>query len=87
MKVGNTTIDGSINGNKARYINHSCDPNCWLDVVFVDGKHRACLFALKFIRSGAKLTFDYNWGKRADGASSTCYCGTKICRGSIEKNN
>jgi SET domain-containing protein len=44
MKVGGTTIDGSINGNKAKYINHSWDPNCWLDGVFVDGKHRvACL--------------------------------------------
>jgi hypothetical protein len=30
-------------------------------------------------------SFDYNWGKRGDGASTTCYCETKICRGSIEK--
>ena len=49
------TIDGSPRSNTARYINHSCDPNCETDVV--DG--RIIVYAIKNIKAGEELTFDY----------------------------
>ena len=49
------TIDGSARSNTARYINHSCDPNC--EALLEDG--RVMLYALREIRAGEELTFDY----------------------------
>ncbi|KAB0265738.1 SET domain-containing protein [Microvirga brassicacearum] len=51
------TIDGSPRWNKARYINHSCRPNC--EVVITRGQIR--IFALKRIRPDDEIT--YNYGK------------------------
>ena len=86
MKLGqNQYIDGNIKGNIAKYVNHSCKPNCQLHIVSVDSKLRACLFATKFIRKGNELTFDYLWDKKPNGEYTTCYCGNVACRGSIEK--
>ncbi|RME29989.1 SET domain-containing protein [Candidatus Parcubacteria bacterium] len=49
------TIDGKDRGNLARYINHSCRPNCEADVV----DDRICIFALRDIEPGEELTYDY----------------------------
>lgn len=49
------TIDGSPRSNIARYINHSCDPNCESDTV--DGK--IIITAIKDIQPGEELSFDY----------------------------
>lgn len=85
MKLGpNKYIDGNIKGNFAKYINHSCDPNCELHIVRVDDNDHACLFANKYIRKGQELTFDYKWDKKKDGKYTTCYCGEAKCRGTIE---
>ncbi len=51
----NWTIDGSPRTNIARYMNHSCTPNCESDVV--DG--RILITALRDIEKGDELTFDY----------------------------
>lgn len=50
--------DAAIGGNVARFINHSCRPNCWIEV---DGKTRTIwVRAAKQIRKGQELTYDYN---------------------------
>ena len=49
------TIDGSPRTNIARYMNHSCKPNCETDVI--DGKIIIC--AIRKIEIGEELTFDY----------------------------
>ncbi len=49
------TIDGSTRRNTARFINHSCDPNCECEIR--DGK--ILIFAIRAIRKGEELTFDY----------------------------
>jgi uncharacterized protein len=51
----NWTIDGSPRSNIARYINHSCDPNCESDIV--DGK--IIITAIRDIGPDEELTFDY----------------------------
>ena len=49
------TIDGSPRTNTARYINHSCKPNCESDIR--DG--RILIFALRNIERGEELSMDY----------------------------
>ncbi|MBP9710726.1 MAG: SET domain-containing protein-lysine N-methyltransferase [Candidatus Pacebacteria bacterium] len=49
------TIDGNIPSNKARYINHSCAPNCEAD----GPSGKVFILALRNIKPGEELTYDY----------------------------
>ncbi|MBI3671776.1 SET domain-containing protein [Candidatus Azambacteria bacterium] len=49
------TIDGSGRENKARYINHSCRPNCEVEIK----KDRVFVYAKKKIKAGEELSYDY----------------------------
>jgi len=51
----NTTIDGSLRSNIARYINHSCGPNAEA----VIHKNRIYIFALRDIEAGEPIAYDY----------------------------
>lgn len=53
---GGVTIDGSARYNTARYINHSCRPNCEIDIY----KHRVYVMAKRAIKPGEELTYDYD---------------------------
>lgn len=48
--------DAAVGGNIARYINHACRPNCYVDVI---GRH-IWILASRAIRKGEELTYDYN---------------------------
>jgi SET domain-containing protein len=79
------SIDGAAGGNDARYINHSCEPNCeaWIE----DGD-RVFIYAKKDIAPGVELTYDYAYvGVDARDpevrAMYVCHCGSPKCRGSI----
>ena len=52
-------IDAGPKGNLARFMNHSCDPNCITQKWTVNGDTRVGLFALKDIPPGTELTFNY----------------------------
>ena len=49
-------IDGNIAGNRARFINHSCVPNCEIDI----RNRRVYVFAKRLILAGEELTYDYD---------------------------
>lgn len=51
----NSMIDGYIPNNPARFINHSCAPNCEIDI----RKRRIYVFAKRTIPAGTELTYDY----------------------------
>jgi SET domain-containing protein len=51
-----TVIDAGVGGNDARFINHSCQPNCYIDIR--DGI--IWIRAARAIRSGEELTYNYN---------------------------
>ncbi len=80
-------IDGAVAGNEARFLNHSCAPNC--EVIIFDGAPH--LYALQDILEGAELTFDYQLqsptGHRLSRALSRelfpCHCGAPACRGTL----
>lgn len=50
------TIDGSPRWNTARYINHSCRPNCEVEI---DKNGKILVMAIKNIKKGEELTYDY----------------------------
>jgi SET domain-containing protein len=69
----------------AKYINHSCDPNCEA-IEEEDG--RVFISALKKIASGTELSYDYAYERTAahteeDEKLYVCRCGAATCRGSI----
>ena len=71
-------IDGNITGNPARFINHSCEPNCEPNVI----KNRIWLISTRKIKEGEELSFNY--GFDLDGYEDhECKCGTKKCVGYI----
>lgn len=76
-------IDGAVGGNEARFINHSCDPNC--EAVEEDG--RIFIEALRDIAPGEELTYDYAyaWEDGDDALVSfyRCGCGAPGCRSTI----
>ena len=54
----NWSRDAAVGGNIARFINHSCTPNCWIEV---DNKTKTIwVRAAKQITRGTELTYDYN---------------------------
>ena len=52
-------IDATKKGNEARFINHSCDPNCQAEYWTVEGQERVGIFATKLIPTGQEITYDY----------------------------
>ncbi|KAL9184360.1 hypothetical protein ACHAXT_002446 [Thalassiosira profunda] len=77
-------IDARHRGGIARYINHSCEPNCIVHRWKVRGILRAGVFALKEIREGEELSFDYQWERKRGRALTKCHCGAPTCRGTLE---
>jgi len=78
-------IDARKRGGVARYINHSCEPNCVVNRWKVRGISRAGVFALRDIQAGEELAFDYKWKRKRGRAPTKCHCGTPSCRGTLEE--
>ena len=83
-----TVIDGNANGNIARWINHSCAPNCEADMVEVKGETRIYISTLRDIPAGTELV--YNYGLELDERYTkklkkqfACRCGAKNCSGTM----
>lgn len=75
-------IDATKKGNKARFINHSCDANARAEKWIVNGKHRIGIFSRKLIKKHEEITINYNWHQKAQ----KCFCGSPKCRGWIGKS-
>jgi len=81
-----TVIDAARDGNEARFINHSCDPNC--EAVNEDG--RIYIEAIRNIQPGVELTYDYAYPCDEPLTPEMfhryrCACGAPNCRGTILK--
>jgi uncharacterized protein len=77
-------IDASHGGNDARFINHSCQPNCESEIE----DDRVYITAIEDIEPGAELTYDYSLEPDDDASPAwvalyACRCGTPGCRGTM----
>ena len=73
-------IDGSPIYNKARYINHSCNPNCEVDII----KSEIWISSIKKINKGEELNYDYGYPFDEDDYNDhVCKCGSIKCVGYI----
>ncbi|MBI5804230.1 SET domain-containing protein-lysine N-methyltransferase [Candidatus Pacearchaeota archaeon] len=73
-------LDGNVPYNKAKYINHSCEPNC--ETIDEDGK--IWIAAAREIKKGEELTYDYCFDFDVDEyKDSPCNCGSDNCIGYI----
>ncbi|XP_062516444.1 histone-lysine N-methyltransferase ASH1L-like isoform X2 [Corticium candelabrum] len=83
---GGVIIDGHNMGSKARFVNHSCEPNCEMQKWSVNGVDRMGLFALRDIAAEEELTYDYNFDP-LDNEPQKCLCKSAKCRGYIGSRN
>jgi len=78
-----TVIDGAVHGNDARYINHSCEPNCEA----VTERRRIWIYALRDIGPREELTYDYHLigddDQNTRVRAYACRCGAPSCRGTM----
>jgi SET domain-containing protein len=71
------TIDGSVGGSGAQYINHSCEPNLRAEI----RREHILYISKRLVKTGEELTVDYRFSK--DVERVRCRCGSPKCRGSI----
>jgi uncharacterized protein len=81
---GKDVIDPDFGGNDARWINHSCEPNCEA----IEERNRVFIYALRAILPGEELFYDY--GLEVDQPRTRklekeyeCRCGSRGCRGTL----
>jgi SET domain-containing protein len=78
------SIDASVGGNAARFINHSCAPNCEA----IQEGDRIFIYAIRNIRPGAELAYDYALQIERNPSAARrrqygCRCGAPACRGTV----
>jgi SET domain-containing protein len=81
---GGWVIDATRRGNSARWINHSCAPNCDIE----EEGRRIFIESRRDIQPGDELTYDYNLQigekhTRAAKREHACFCGSRRCRGTM----
>jgi uncharacterized protein len=86
LSDGKTVIDAAVGGNAARYINHSCAPNC--ETEEDEEGQRVFIQAVRNIKAGEELNYDY--GLLIDERLTPtlkkqyeCRCGARACRGTM----
>jgi histone-lysine N-methyltransferase MLL3 len=76
----NKVIDATLSGGLARYINHSCNPNCVTELVQIDREYKIIIFANRRIVRGEELAYDYKFDLEDDQHKIPCCCGASRCR-------
>ncbi|HEX5207748.1 MAG TPA: SET domain-containing protein-lysine N-methyltransferase [Steroidobacteraceae bacterium] len=79
-----TVIDAGVDGNDARFLNHSCNPNC----ESVIESRRVFIEAVRTIEPGEEMTYDYQIQREDDDPPGieevfACHCGSPQCRGTM----
>jgi SET domain-containing protein len=73
------SLDGNVPYNQARRMNHSCDPNTDTDII----RGKIWIIAIRDIKKGEEITFNYGYEFRADYKDHPCRCGSRQCVGYI----
>ena len=75
-------LDGDFKFNTARLINHSCNPNCEVAGTGL----KVWVYAIRDIKKGEELTYDYGFGFDEDYKDFPCRCRSKNCAGYIVRS-
>ncbi|CDF36889.1 unnamed protein product [Chondrus crispus] len=74
-------VDATMRGNAARYINHSCAPNCFSKTITTENDQKVVvIFAKRTIQRGEELSYDYQF-PFDDSDRVKCACGADQCKG------
>ncbi|KAF6776449.1 hypothetical protein AHF37_04038 [Paragonimus kellicotti] len=74
-------IDATMCGNNARFINHSCQPNCYAKIITVEGKKKIVIYSKRDINVMEEITYDYKFPYEEE--KIPCLCGSSACRGTL----
>ncbi|XP_049381217.1 histone-lysine N-methyltransferase ATXR7-like isoform X8 [Solanum stenotomum] len=74
-------VDATKCGGIARFVNHSCEPNCYTKVISVEGQKKIFIYAKRHIAAGEEITYNYKFP--LEEKKIPCNCGSKRCRGSM----
>ncbi|GAB4853090.1 hypothetical protein Ancab_017274 [Ancistrocladus abbreviatus] len=74
-------VDATKRGGIARFINHSCEPNCYTKVISVEGQKKIFIYSKRCIAAGEEITYNYKFP--LEEKKIPCNCGSKRCRGSL----
>ncbi|XP_072227697.1 histone-lysine N-methyltransferase SETD1B-A [Leuresthes tenuis] len=76
-----TIIDATKCGNFARFINHSCNPNCYAKVITVESQKKIVIYSRQPINVSEEITYDYKFP--IEDEKIPCLCGAENCRGTL----
>ncbi|XP_024368681.2 uncharacterized protein [Physcomitrium patens] len=76
-------IDATRKGGIARFVNHSCSPNCVAKVICVENLKKVVFFAKRNIYAAEEVTYDYKFNCDEVGDKIPCFCGSPECRGTL----
>lgn len=77
----NQVIDSTFIGNRARFINHSCNPNCYTRKIEINGVKRIAIYSYKFIPPRSEITYDYQFAIDEDPKKKIlCLCNAPNCK-------
>ncbi|KAK6640665.1 hypothetical protein RUM44_012362 [Polyplax serrata] len=74
-----TIIDATKCGNLARFINHSCNPNCYAKIITIEGQKKIVIYSKKDIKVDEEITYDYKFPIEEE--KIPCLCGAAQCKG------
>ncbi|XP_022155895.1 histone-lysine N-methyltransferase ATXR7 isoform X2 [Momordica charantia] len=74
-------VDATKRGGVARFINHSCEPNCYTKVITVEGQKKIFIYAKRHISAGEEITYNYKFP--LEEKKIPCNCRSRRCRGSL----
>lgn len=88
FRMDSTTVcDATKQGNMARFMNASCNPNCFTKIINVKDTKRIVIYAKKDIDSGEELCYDYKFPLESDDKKRIpCHCGARNCKGYMNWN-
>ncbi|XP_016087348.1 histone-lysine N-methyltransferase SETD1B-A-like [Sinocyclocheilus grahami] len=76
-----TIIDATKCGNLARFINHSCNPNCYAKIVTVEAQKKIVIYSRQSVNVNEEITYDYKFP--IEDEKIPCLCAAENCRGTL----
>jgi len=73
-------VDATRKGGIARFVNHSCQPNCVAKIISIRNEKKVMFFAERHINPGEEITYDYHFNREDEGQRIPCFCRSRYCR-------